>query len=97
MTRPLVHLRERVRSERCSWGVINMENGREDRLRLGEEDEPPVLLPEKQQINDLIKNIGENVPLHSGIRIMAFYMERPEVSIHERPLEVNQSRSKKQM
>ena len=40
MTRPLVHLRERVRSERCSWGVINMENGREDRLRLGEEDEP---------------------------------------------------------
>ena len=39
MTRPLVHLRERVRSERCSWGVINMENGREDRLRLGEEDE----------------------------------------------------------
>ena len=40
MTRPLVHLREQVRSERCSWGVINMENGREDRLRLGEEDEP---------------------------------------------------------
>ena len=40
MTRPLVHLRERVRSERCSWAVINMENGREDRLRLGEEDEP---------------------------------------------------------
>ena len=38
MTRPLVHLREQVRSERCSWGVINMENGREDRLRLGEED-----------------------------------------------------------
>ena len=35
MTRPLVHLREQVRSERCSWGVINMENGREDRLRLG--------------------------------------------------------------
>ena len=40
MTRPLVHLREQVRSERCSWGVRNMENGREDRLRLGEEDEP---------------------------------------------------------
>ena len=52
---------------------------------------------QNEQIKDMIKNIGENVPLHSGIRIMPFYMERPKVSIHERPLEVNQSRSKKQM
>ncbi len=41
MTRPLVHLREQVRSERCSWGVINMVERREKTvLRLGEEDEP---------------------------------------------------------
>ena len=38
MTRPLVHLRERVRVNGAHGGVINMENGREDRLRLGEED-----------------------------------------------------------
>ena len=95
MTRPLVHLRERVRSERCSWGVINMENGREDRLRLGEEayirqadGNPPGAdeAAEEAPCDDSVVFVSAYFPPGCGNRLDAARENDPQAdrSVHDR-------------